>query len=338
MTTARKLMLAVTAGLLGIALTGCSISFDENDKDKPGPSATSSTDGNGGTDGTNGTGGTNGNGGSNGNGGTNGNGGSNGGDDTSDPESFISTPRPLPTLKPGEKPTYTDTTVSSTLAVMIDNSSVLATSKGWYANINGKIVGTTSKATGNNASYVLAPFSLFPAGNAADLPSGFNSTNLIFVTTSAQHNVFASLLSILTPTGGTLTTFDAKQTPFSEALFASAAAAPSKTSTKPVTVKYGTSKSFGKYASTANAFSVVLNPGTAGAFSEVTLWVEKVGGKDVIVGVNDVRIGYGTHPSVETGTKEYAAAIDSSAAAKSPMALGRISRFWVDMTTWWLTR
>jgi len=66
--------------------------------------------------------------------------------------------------------------------------------------------------------------------------------------------------------------------------------------------------------------------------------VEKVGGKDVIVGVNDVRVGYGPHPSVESGIKEYAAAIKSSDAVNSPMALGRISRFWVDLTTWWLSR
>lgn len=327
MNTARKVILAITVGVLGIALAGCSVSFDETENTKPGTSASPGTSGGGNSSDPN----------------SSATPGANSGTDGSetteaDDATTIPAPRPLPKLVDGDKPTYGDATVTSSLAAIIANSATLSETKGWYATINGKVVGATSKAAGNNTSYAIAPFSVFPSGKAVTLPAGFASNNLLFVTTADTHNAFASLLGILTPNGGTLTTFDAKQSPLSEALFAAATVAPSNPQVKPTTVKYGTSKSFGKYGSTANAFSVVLNPGTAGAFSEVTLWVEKVGGKEVIVGVNDVRVGYGPHPSVESGIEEYAVAIKSSDVANSPMALGRISRFWVDMTTLWLSR
>lgn len=317
MTTARKLMLTLAAATVALSLTGCSVSF-EDPAAKPSGSASPSS---GATE--------------------------NPGDPTAtaspttDPEApTIDSPKPLPTIATGDKPNYSDAAASASLATIISDSAALADAKGWHATVNGKVVGAipNAKSFPTNNSYVIAPFSLYPAGNAVDLPSGMNPSSLLLVTAGQKYNAFSNLLSILTPSGGTLATFDAKQSPLSDALFAAATLAPSATDAKASDVKYGTSKSFGKYGTTANAYSVLLNPSTAGAFKEVILFVDKVDGKDVIVGVNNVRVGYGAHPTFELGLQEYRPVIESSQTAGSVVALGTVTKYWVDVTSWWLKR
>lgn len=92
------------------------------------------------------------------------------------------------------------------------------------------------------------------------------------------------------------------------------------------------------YGTTANAYSVVLNPTAADAYKNITLWVDKVSGKDVIVGVDNVRISYGPHPAFKLGLQEYAPVIKASQGTGAVIVLGAVTKYWVDVTTWWLSR
>lgn len=320
MTNARKLLIPATAGLLALALTGCSVSFEDpeakpNGSTSASPNATASGD-------------------------PSATPGSTESPATGEDVVTLPKPRPLPTLQADDKPTYTDQAVSASLATIIADSSALAESKGWYATVGGKVVGAfaNSSSLSYNSTYVIAPYGTYPQGTATDLPSGVSAGSLILATAGAEYNAFKSLLGVLTPQGGTLSTLNPNGNPLSDALFAAAAAPSSAQGAKATSVKYGTSKSFGKYAKTPNAYSVLLNPTTSGAFKDVILWVDKVDGKDVIVGVNDVRVGYGSHPSAESGISEYSEVIKASQNAQSKVALSLVGVYWMDITTWWLTR
>lgn len=320
MTNARKIALSATAALLAMSLAGCSVSLEDptSPNGQPGSSGSSespSTNPDGTTP-------------------------SASPSASAEPIATLPKPAPLPTLQAGDKATYDNASTSATLATIIADSAALSATDGWYASFDGKVVGAfpNAKDIPFNSVYAIAPYNQFPAGKSVELAPGVVSATPMLVTAGSEFNAFASLLSILTPQGGTLTTFNVGDNPLSDSLVTAAGKAFSAAKTEATQSAYGTSKSFGKYTSTPNAFSVVLSPSTDGAFKNVTLWVEKVSGKDVIVGVNDVRIGYGLYAAAESGFNEHRAAITLAQTADNPVALALIGKYWSDRSSWWWTR